>query len=141
MSMLTGASTAPVWDLPALQLQFGQTIEFYEADNRSSLAKIEWKDKNGIHFGGTSGQRGVPVAFGGQEKVPVMFNSYPEGGSELESPVPNMTRYIFPGDACSSCYRNPHNNFADCFETCVLHIHGIIMLHTHIHPQCVVTKM
>lgn len=84
----------PVLDLPAVEFDMIQKIEFYERENKSSLAKIEWRDRNGLHYGGTSQQEGVPVAFGAQESVPVMFNSYPQGGSDIQSPFPNMTRFI-----------------------------------------------
>lgn len=59
----------PALDLPALKLDIGHRIEFYESDNKTSLGKIAWRDLNGLHFGGESGSEGVPVAFGGQEKV------------------------------------------------------------------------
>lgn len=71
-----------------------QDIEFYEDDGLTSLAKIEWRDNTGLHFGGTSSQSQVPVAFGAHERVPIIFNSYPAGGSDMDSPYPNMTRYV-----------------------------------------------
>ncbi|CAD7968173.1 unnamed protein product [Amoebophrya sp. A120] len=84
----------PQWDLPVTNFHWVQNIEFYEADSQTSLAKIEWRDNTGMHFGGTSAQDEIPVAFGAQEKVPIIFNSYPAGGSDMDSPYPNMTRFI-----------------------------------------------
>ncbi|CAD7969536.1 unnamed protein product [Amoebophrya sp. A120] len=84
----------PYLDVPALEFLWKSRIEFYEEDGKSSVAKVEWKDKNGIHFGGTSTNNNVQVAFAAHEKVPIMFNSYSYGGSSIESPMPNATRYL-----------------------------------------------
>jgi hypothetical protein len=66
----------PMLDLPALNFEMRQHIEFYEEDGRSSVGKIEWKHKEGVHFGMTSNQADIPVAFGAAESVPVMLGSF-----------------------------------------------------------------
>ena len=48
----------------------------------TSQAKIEVKDKNGLHFGMTSHNDDVPVAYGAHQTVNVPLNSFPEGGSD-----------------------------------------------------------
>lgn len=72
-------------DVPALQFHFDQNIQFYEADSRSAVAKIEWRDRNGMHFGATSTQKILPVGLAAHEKVQVALHSFPEGGSDQES--------------------------------------------------------
>ncbi|CAD7934208.1 unnamed protein product [Amoebophrya sp. A25] len=94
----------PYMDMPVLIFDWKQRLEFYEEDGHSSLAKIEWREKNGMHFGMTSTQKGVPVAFGAHEKVPILLGSYPHGASEIESPMPNMTRFLREMSVTSSTH-------------------------------------
>ena len=62
-------SRSPYLDIPALDFQLKHNIEFYEKDNLTSLAKIDYTDNNGMHFGGTSLQTDVPVAYGAHTSV------------------------------------------------------------------------
>eukprot|EP00392_Amoebophrya_sp_AT5.2_P013971 g14104.t1 len=57
----------PFLDLPVMNFDWTQRIEFYEEDDMSSLAKISWTDKLGLHFGGTSYTQPVPIAFGAMD--------------------------------------------------------------------------
>jgi hypothetical protein len=89
---------APYLDIPVLNLTFSQKYEFYEADERTSISKITFADRNGILRGGTSAkyydsllegiQRDVPMGYGAHKKVSVQLNSYPDGASDMPSPNP-----------------------------------------------------
>jgi hypothetical protein len=77
-----------------MDLGFQQTYEFYEADEKSSLSKISYRDNNGIHLGKTSSNGYTPIGYGVREQVPVNFNSFPDGGAIFDSPLANSTRVM-----------------------------------------------
>ena len=74
------------WDIPAIDFKYEQKFEFYEEDGKSSLSKIEIRDKHGLNFGMTSLNDDVPVAYGAHGSVNVPMSSFPEGGSDQDSP-------------------------------------------------------
>ena len=47
-------SERPWLDVPVLDFVWQQRYEFYESDERSSLGKISFVDRNGIYSGGES---------------------------------------------------------------------------------------
>lgn len=59
------------------------------------IGKVSWYDRNGMHFGMTSRQESIPVGMAATEKVSIQFDSFPVGGSDMESRYPNMTRSMY----------------------------------------------
>eukprot|EP00397_Hematodinium_sp_SG-2012_P000345 GEMP01000345.1.p1 GENE.GEMP01000345.1~~GEMP01000345.1.p1 ORF type:complete len:2348 (+),score=515.02 GEMP01000345.1:124-7044(+) len=114
---------SPFLDVPAVNLTIHHIIEFYEADNKTSLRRITYRDKNGIFHGGTSTNENVPVSVGAHGKVSVPMDSYPIGASPINSENPSVSKTLsdmlgvslsqaFPTDSLKYMYAR-WNMFAD----------------------------